>query len=253
VAAGQVELQPVSEAVRTPAEPPLPSFPVQLVLDDNELEARVGVSDGSAHALQLLWFNRFSPAVPVRLEEVWVLFPFDPSGQLGPGSAIQLAVWEDLDGDPSNGADLLASWNETVQAADGVSFSIYTVTPPVVAGTDGADVLIGVVNRYVTSGVTPSSSPAGVDTSTVSGRSWLGLWSTDPPDPPLLTTLPDQAYAPIDDLGLPGTWMIRGFGSVAAQAPGVPLLGRVGLAITIVLLAACGVLALGRLGRHGPA
>ena len=107
------------------ALPPLPDtglFPVQLVLDDNGAEGAIGV--GGATARQFLWFQRFSPAgVNLELAEIWVLFPSDP--EIAPGAAIQLVVYQDGNGDPTDGATLLAVFDEVVQVADDATFTVY--------------------------------------------------------------------------------------------------------------------------------
>ena len=99
------------------AVPPLPdtgTFPFQLVADDNNSEGSIGI--GGATARQFLWFQQFSPADHFNLTEIWVLFPADP--EITPGAAIQLAVYQDDDGDPTNGATLLTMFDEVVQVAD---------------------------------------------------------------------------------------------------------------------------------------
>ncbi|MCB1032717.1 MAG: hypothetical protein KDD47_02655, partial [Acidobacteria bacterium] len=116
----------------TEAAPPLPPpeiFPVQLVLDDDAQEAAFGVT-AAGGALQFLWFNQFALPVGVEefiLQEIWVLFP--GGANMMAGDAVQLAVYLDPDGDPTNGADLLATFDETIQAVDDVTFSVYAIPP----------------------------------------------------------------------------------------------------------------------------
>ncbi len=87
-----------------PPLPPTSTFPVQLVLDDDTADGSFGVATQTAR--QFLWFNRFSPAAGFHLEEVWVLFP--SGANMAAGGAVQIAIYEDPDGDPTNGATLLA-------------------------------------------------------------------------------------------------------------------------------------------------
>ncbi|HEX4955045.1 MAG TPA: hypothetical protein VF017_16775 [Thermoanaerobaculia bacterium] len=238
----------------TEAVPPLPSpatFPVQLVVDDDAAEGSVGVVGQAAR--QFLWFNRFTPGEPVVLEEVWVLFPANAGVNVG--DAVQLAVYEDADGNPANGATLLSSVAETVQAADGNTFSVYPLAAPVSFGGSG-DLLIGVVPRFIQSGVTPPTNPAAIDTTASQTRSWIAVWSGDPPDPPVLVPPPDQQISTIDGF-LPGNWMIRGFGR-RADSVAIPALGPAGLALlaTALLLAALVFLRRAQPVRseaHGPA
>ncbi len=215
------------------AVPPLPGpdqFAVRLYLDDDAAEGAVGVAAQAAR--QFLWFNRFTPGGPFSLEEVWVLFPSGPNVNVG--GAVQLAIYEDQDGDPTNGATLLASFDETIQAADGNTFSVYSLPSPVAFNGVG-DLLVGVVPRFIQSGVTPPTQPAAIDTTASQGRSWLASWTGDPPDPPALTPPPDQQIVVVDSF-LAGNWMIRAFGSTPAAIT-VPTLGGAGLAVLVVALA----------------
>jgi hypothetical protein len=226
-----------------PPLPPTSTFPVQLVLDDDVAEGSVGVSNMQG-AQQFLYLNRFTPGVAFELEEVWVLFPVTPN--VAVGGAVQIAIYDDADSDPSNGASLLASFDTTIQVVDGVTFSVYPLGAPVTIAA-GSDVLIGVVPRFIVSGGAPTTSPAAIDSTTSQMRSWIGVWSGDPPDPPVLVPVPDSLFAPVDGF-VPGNWMIRGFGTPLVPpvnpleiptAPG-------GLALLGVLLALAGAWLLAR-------
>lgn len=234
--------QPLSE-VTGEASPPLPdagTFPVQLVLDDDSAEGSFGV--GAPNAQQFMWLNQFDRAgfAAFSLEEVWVLFPAGP--EIAVGESVEIAVYLDPDSDPSTGAELLLSFDATIQAADGDSFSIYPLPQPLVISEAG-DVLIGVVNRYVTSGVTPETRPAALDATASQGRSWIGVWSSDPPAD--LTLPADVIFEPIDG-SVPGNWMIRGFGTEAPPVV-VPTLNTLGLIGLALLLAVSGLW----VGRRG--
>ena len=215
-------------------EPPLPdlaTFPEQLVLDDNTADAAVGVFGATSR--QFLWFNRFT-AGNVDLSEIWVFFP---SGQgVSAGDDIQLVVYQDGDGDPTNGADLLLSVDTTVQVADGVNFSIYSITPTQISG----DALVGVVPRFIQSGVTPPVSPAALDTGASQGRSYLAFWLADPPAMPTLPT--DDDIVLVDALvGGGGNWTIRAFGTSVSD---IPVATPIGLALLSLLLAVSAFLVL---------
>ena len=211
--------------------PPLPPYPVQLILDDDTPDGVFGV--GAQSAQQFLWFNRFSNPGPFRLDEIWVLFP--AGDNMAVGEEIQLVVYLDPDGDPSNGADLLTTVTETIQVVDGNTFSVYTLASPLTILT-GGDILVGVVDRFVESGVTSPTTPASMDTTASQGRSWLAVWTGDPPDPPLLP--PDGVYTPID-VFQPGNWMIRAFGTTQ-QLPAVPMVDFRGVLLLILLISAAG-------------
>jgi hypothetical protein len=236
------ELRPSSNLVDAlPPLPPVSTYPVQLVLDDDQIEGMLGVASAGG-AIQFLWFNRFTqPAGPSSLEEIWVLFP--SGANMAVGGAVQLVVYEDPDGDPTNGASLLTSFNDTIQAVDDLTFSIYPLPAPV-ALSGGGDVLIGVVNRFVTSGVTPPTNPAALDLTASQGRSWFAVWSADPPDPPTLP--PENLLARVDDFvpAAAGNWMIRGFGTLPSAVE-IPTLEGISLALLAALIALAGVWAIG--------
>lgn len=210
-----------------------------LTLDDGSREADFGVSD--VNASQFLWFNRFAaPQGGIDLDEVQVLFPSGP--EVVPGAAVQLVIFSDDDGDPANGADLLIAVDETIQVADGVTFSTYLLDPPIRIPSGTPDILIGVVNRFVVSGVSPPSRPAALDTSSSAGRSWLALWTGDPPS---LPALPTDDFLDTIDFVEPGNWMIRASGS-RLPVTEIPTVSSVGLAILSLLLALGGSVLLRR-------
>ena len=246
-AAPRIELTPFATAIEaTPPPPPPAIFPVQLMLDDDGAEGAIGVTVGAA-ARQFLWFNRFTRPPGVDLvwhDEIWVLFPQSP--EIAVGAPVQLAVYLDPDGNPANGANLLATYPAAVQAADGNTFSIYPI--PSLAVSGAGDILIGVVDRFVVGGVTPPTSSAALDTTASQGRSWIAVWSADPPASPTLP--PDALLTRTDDLGFPGNFMIRGFGRLPSVVE-VPTLDTFGLAGLGLLLAGA-AFALLRRRRGGP-
>lgn len=215
-------------------DPPLPSYPIQLIIDDDTPEGVFGV--GAQTAQQFLWFNRFANPGPFRLDEIWVLFP--AGANMAVGGEVELAVYLDPDGDPSNGADLLTTVTETIQVVDGNTFSVYPLGSPLTIFNSG-DILVGVVDRFVESGVTTPTAPASMDTTASQGRSWLAVWTGDPPDPPLLP--PDGIVTPID-VFQPGNWMIRAFGS-QEQLPAVPVVDWRGIVLLVLLIALAGWMA----------
>jgi len=223
-----------------PARVPIKLAPVLLALDDGSREADIGFTGVAAY--QFLWFNRFPPPAPGQgfaIDEIQVIFP--PGPDAVPGAAVQLVIFSDPDGDPTNGAFLRTAFDDVIQAADGTTFSTYPIAPPLVV--DGsADLLIGVVNRFVISGVSPPSRPAALDTTASAGRSWVALWTGDPPDPP---SLPSDDVLDTIDFVEPGNWMIRATGT-AVPVRDIPSLGRVGLGMLAALLALGGLLALHR-------
>ena len=219
------------------ALPPIPDVNAQLVLDDDQAEGEFGI--GSTTATQFMWFNRFTPGatIPFNLEEIWVLFP--SGDNMTPGAPVEIVVYHDPDGDPTNGADLLLSMDTTIQVADGNTFSVYPVNPGLDLLTSG-DVLIGVISRFVTTGVTSPTRPAAIDVTQSQQRSWVAVWTTDPPSPPLLPA--DGLYQIVDGFQ-PGNWMIRGFGT-QYLVPAVPTADRWAVLVSVLLVAIAGAFVL---------
>ncbi|UCC89226.1 MAG: hypothetical protein JSV81_07930, partial [Anaerolineales bacterium] len=201
----------------------------EMSVDDGQSESQIG--DGG----QFVWFNRFTPNpadFPLLLDEVRVQFG---SSGVSAGDNVDLVVHEDTDGDgdPGTGANHLATYSVSVQAADLNTWSVYALSPPVVLNGPG-DVLIGVVNRYGSEGF--FDYPAALDRTSSQGRSWAASYlAGDVPDP--LTYPADEQWGIIDSFdGLAGNWMIRGFGkrgscAVLADLPWVnvsPVSGTVG-------------------------
>lgn len=236
--------RPTNAVAAQPPVPPTALYPVQGVLDDNTDEGTFGVTQGQS-AQQFMWFNRFTlPQPHFQLQQIWVLFP--ASANIAVGAPIQIAVYTDADGDPTNGATLISTFDTTVQFADDLNFSVYNLPAPLDLHSPG-DVLVGVIPRFITSGTTPPTNPATVDTTASQGRSWVAVWSGDPPNPP---TLPPDALITTLDSGLVpggGNWMIRVFGVVpTVPVSATPALAPWGLFGAGALLALGGSLRLRR-------
>jgi subtilisin family serine protease len=196
--------------------PAIPQGAMTLTVDDGSAENSIGITDGT-YSYQFIWLNRFTPSTtdfPFDLNQIQVLFPPDPVLEVG--DDIDLVVYQDPDGNPANGAEWLATYPITVQAVDGVTWSVYDLPSPLRVSGPG-DVLIGAISRYIVSGVTPASWPAAIDTDVSKVRSWAGWWNTDPPDPALLP--PDYIFGTIDSFSFPGNWMIRGVGETVVDVP----------------------------------
>ncbi len=194
----------------TTSQPMAPFADVNLVLDDGTRENSIGLTAGG----QFIWLNRFTPApgdFPFTLTEVQVLF-----GQavgVNVGELVDIYIYEDTDGDgnPGTGANFLGSiLNAAVQATNDVTWSVYPMTTPIVLNGPG-DVLIAVVNR--TAGTDPGEFAAAIDqTPPSAGRSWVGAYTGgNPGNPPTLPA--DNLWGTIDSFGLPGNWMVRGYGN----------------------------------------
>ncbi|HWQ84977.1 MAG TPA: Ig-like domain-containing protein, partial [Anaerolineales bacterium] len=178
---------------------------VELILDDGSAEDSIGLTAGG----QFLWFNRFTPnptALPFFLDEVLTLF----NNTVQVGDEMQLVVYSDADGDPSNGATYLGGESFTVVTNDLATWNSFTLADPIMI-QDPGDVLIGFVNRSGAAGT--SDFPAAIDMDSSQQRSWVALYSGDPPAEPPLPS--DGEMSLIDDAGLPGNWNIRGMGTSA--------------------------------------
>ena len=194
-------------AVGRPSEPPVQEGGVILILDDGSIENDVGIGGG-----QWLWLNRFTPDAsefPFALNEVQILF--DAGLGVDVGEIVDIYLYEDTDGDgdPGTSAVHLSSLTgAAVQAADGITWSVYSMPPIDLSGP--GDVLIAVATR--TAGTNADEYPAAIDQTASQVRSWAGLYTAgNPPDPPPLPA--DLLWGEIGGFGIPGNWMIRGFGS----------------------------------------
>ena len=130
----------------------------------------------------------------------------------------------------------LATYNETVLANDGFTFSVYTLSPTVTLNGPG-DVLIGVINRYGFEG--NNDFPAGLDQTGTQTRSWAASYlAGNAPDPPFFPA--DEQWGLIDSFGFPGNWIVRGFGQTVLPPPTptieIPTLSAVGLALLLALI-----------------
>ena len=227
-----IELRPYESPRATVETQQLGTFDIELILDDGVAEGATGAN--GVNAAQFLWFSQFDTGgQAVDLEEIHVLFP--SGDNLAPGNAVQVVIYADNDGDPTNGAVLVASLDETIQATDDSTFSVYSVDPAL-SFDAGQDVLIGVVPRFIDTGVTSPTFPAAADTTAPQGRAWVALWSGDPPASPELPS--DGSMVQTN-----GNWLIRGFGSMGDAGPPVievPALRTTGLLVLFGLIALAG-------------
>ena len=191
----------------------MPDAVVSMALDDGSVEHAIGKNENGL-AYQYVWFNRFTPDAgdfPFTLNQIDIYLTAGSNAMVG--DPIDLVVYNDTDGDPSNGAQWLKTYSVNVQVVPGLNS--YDISSDPVILTGPGDVLIGAINRYTVSGVDPSSYPSAQDATSSQGRSWVATYTTDPPDP---ATLPsDDLFSLIDDLGVPGNWIIRGYGETGVK------------------------------------
>lgn len=183
-----------------------PDGALSFIIDDGVSENSIGDSG------QFIWINRFTPNpadFPFQLEEVQVVFG---TTSVPLGGAIEIVIHEDTDGDgdPGTGSTFLASYNDTIQANDGTTFSVYTLTPPVTLNGPSGDLLVGIINRYGSEGF--DDFPATLDQTASQMRSWAATYLAG--DVPPMPTYPaDEQWGTIDSFGFPGNWLVRAFGT----------------------------------------
>lgn len=216
--------------------PNTPRGSIDFTLDDGSAEDNIGLTGGG----EFVWFNQFTanPAdLPFNLNTVEIFF--STTGAINVGDALDIYVYTDADGDPTNGATFVGSAiGVSVQALD--AFSSYTLTPAIPI-TAAGDILIAVVNRGM---LADGQFPAAIDTTASQGRSWVGLYAASPTNPPVI---PAETMGTIDSFGFAGNWLIRASGTPAGGpapvARELPTLSQWGL-----MLGAAGLALLGLFG-----
>ncbi|GEM_PF-4582998 len=181
----------------------LSSNSMLFVLDDGYKENDIGAPK------EFIYLNRFTPfsfVFPFQLEEIQVYFSSD--GFVNIGDDILLVVYENIlgDVDPSTGANFRESYPAKVKALN--AWNSYFLDWPLTFNGPG-DVIIGVIALERPEG---SYYPAALDETKSQQRSWAGWWTSSPP-PEVPTLPPDGTWTMMDDVFLPGNWMIRGYGT----------------------------------------
>jgi len=190
--------------------------PVDYMVDDGSNENNVGLNNTAAGtATQFLWFNRFDVDgldLPLQVDQVRIFWDPTPAGAAQVGNAISIEIYSDNDATPTNGATHVYTEN-TMVAQVGTVFDMYDLSaPPMVAAA--ANLLIGVVDRWITTGVSTTAFPAAIDqTDPDNGRSWVAATAGDsPPVPPVIPST--GLFGTIDSFGLAGDWLIRATATV---------------------------------------
>lgn len=181
-----------------------PQTTITLSLDDGSAESAIGWD----LAWEFVFLNRFTPGpsqFPLQITQIQVYFK--SSFGVAIGDNIMLVVYEDADSNPANGATLLYSCPTTIQALDAWNVHNIAANPPLVVEGPG-DILVGVIALEA-----PETGyfPAAIDQTTSEQRSWIGWWSTWPPDPSDFP--PDENFEPIHTYDWAGNWMIRAYGA----------------------------------------
>ena len=189
--------------------------PVNYQVDDGTNENNIGLNaTATGTATQFMWFNRFdiAPAdLPLQIDQVRIFWDPTTTGPPQVGNAISIEIFSDNDANPANGAVHVYTENDTI-AQVGTTFDVYNLTTPPGLPT-ALNLLVGVVDRWITSGVSPSTFPAAIDQTATAGRSWVAATATGtPPVPPVVPST--GLFGTIDSFGLAGNWLIRATGTV---------------------------------------
>jgi hypothetical protein len=190
--------------------------PEDFVLDDGTNENNIGLNNtASGTATQFMWFNRFDvdpSLLPIRIDQVRIFWDPTPTGAATVGNAVSLEIYSDNDANPANGATHAYTENDTI-AQVGTSFDVYALTTPPELAT-AVNLLVGVVDRWITTGVSTTAFPAAIDQTTPNnGRSFVASYAAgSPPVPPTIPS--DGLFGTIDSFGLAGDWLIRATGSL---------------------------------------
>ena len=189
-----------------------PLAPISFILDDGSQDATIGLHNSTV-SYPAIWLNRFTPSgsdYPITLNQISIQFPNSTAAGIDlTGRAIDLLVYLDTDGnnDPSN-ATRLAQIHTTVQVANSLSFSNYTVNVSVPWPRRHLYRVLGYLQRRR---LYPHQFPAPEDQSTSQVRSWvIGMSNGSNPN---YTNLAGNDLGGVIDwirlawqLGNPGKW-----------------------------------------------
>jgi N-acetylneuraminic acid mutarotase len=178
------------------------------MIDDGTSEDAVGFGNGSTNS-ESLWMNQFdviSGQTMISTVSVAWGTPVNPDPSLN-GIPVTIAVWSDPngDGDPTDGL-LLGSVTGTVQNAGTDTFVDYTFNPPID---------VSAYTSFFIGDMTPSSTDverffqAIDENGTLHRQSWVVAMSSGGPVD-INTLGNNDLIGIIDDLGIPGNWLIRG-------------------------------------------
>ena len=190
------------------AQPAASKEVVELILDDGSAEDAIGLTNGG----EFLWVNRFTPdpdQFPFTLNrvETWWLANVNATDKM------RIIIYQNTTGatDPASGAEFLYQQDVTATASE--TWVSYDLDEPVVFEGPG-DVIIGLVNLETRTGIYPAT----IDENSAKGRSWIGIYSGNVPNPPTLP--PDYMWDELTAVGFPGNFVIRGYGETGGGTPG---------------------------------
>ncbi|MCK6482550.1 MAG: hypothetical protein HUU22_04650 [Phycisphaerae bacterium] len=168
------------------------SSPILYAIDDGTQNNSIGLTAGG----DMIWYNRFNVASGgqyLTTIRVRIAGPF--------GAPASLHVWSDPNDDNNPIDAVLISSTPIITAPAGVSGFVDYEVSPVFLGNVGETFYVGVLMNHAA-----GDFPASIDETDPDNRqSWITV-SSDPNDL--------SGSALIDDLGLPGDWMIRAIAGV---------------------------------------
>jgi hypothetical protein len=195
---------------------------VEYAIDDGSAERTVTIDP----AEDTIWLNTF-PVEPGGELVTSVSAAFGRPGLGAPmdGFAINILVYEDLDGGSPANATLVSSAAGTVVDAHSNILTTYSIPPAVVHGT----LVIGVhyANRTA---VNQPIAALDQTSPTFAGRSWAGFTIGDM-NFAQLSSIPANQFKPVEQFNVAGNFLLR------ATATAVPEPASVGLMIFLVSLA----------------
>ena len=192
-------------------------------LDDGSAENSVGWGNTSQNTTSAaIWLNRFMPTntnFPLRVNTISILWPGPDSGNLiGREVRILIYVDQNRDNNPTDAVIVHAS-NHIISVADWVQWQVFPIN---VTLTTPGDIYIGWEDKWAEGGVTPRMFPAALDETVPQGRSWIAAASTGG-TPDVVTLGNNDVVDTIDNLGLPGNFMIRGNVTPASVVTPTPI------------------------------
>lgn len=162
----------------------------------------------------LLWLNRFTPDpsdYPITITSISTVFG-DGAGWNALGDHVNVYVYTDADGDPTNGAAPAGAYVGYTMPAPSNGFTTISLPTPIVVDGPG-DVLIALTNPAPNVGSRPASADAGP----FAGRSWIAGFNDDGVQPDLGTV--GLVQNPVAIPGFTGNWLIRASGTNAINQP----------------------------------
>jgi hypothetical protein len=208
-ATGQASFGQVARKVGSPPAP-VGDYPIGFAIDDGYAENSIGWGNSTYNvSAAAIWLNRFVvPAdvpYPLTLTGIQVAYPGPEAGNFV-GRQVQMLVYFDADSndDPSN-ALLIHQSIQTITVANWDTFQTFPIN---VVVPNRGDLYVGWEDKWAEPRPSPREYIAAIDIITIARKSWLAADQNN--DVPNIYNLgANSDLAKVDDVGFPGTWMIR--------------------------------------------